>query len=238
MKRKLLAALSLLLLVVVPLLHHPGFAQSDDDDDPEQTQEEISLGHQATKQFERQVHVVSTGADVDRLHRILKRLVPVTGRKLPYTVKLVNLRDVNAVTFPGGFIYFFRGLMDLHPDDNELAGVMGHELAHAVCSHSYRKLEEMQVAGLVTGNDSVVGQLTQLLMVVGVGRTYENQADRLGVQYAWKAGYNPHGLLNMMETFKQLSRTEPGLIGHLLATHPPVDERIKRISAEIKTLHK
>ena len=225
----LLLAVLLCVLALRPMLA--------DDEDPEQTQEEITMGRTATRAFEHQVHVIASGPQVERLRAILKKLVPQTGRtNLPYRVKLVDVPDVNAVTFPGGFIYVFRGLLDLRPDDSELAGVLGHELAHAALSHGYRKMIGMEALGQLLGSDSG-GQMVQLLTVTGVGRHYERSRQ---VRRALRLshGYDASGLLNTLGLLQKLGHDNPGLVSHMFATHPPVAERIKRLQAEIHQMKK
>ena len=168
----------------------------------------------------------------------LRKLVPVTGRRdSPYRVRIIDQPIVNAVTFPGGFIYFYQGILDQHLDEDMLAAVMGHELAHAVRSHSYRTMQAMEVLGTVTGGNSV-SELGKIITVIGVGRTYENQADQFGMQYAAKAGLrSPQQTQRYADA--QPPEPEPTLdwsdipFCHAIL---PTSERIKRITAELKKL--
>lgn len=235
MNKRWLPWLAVILLCASLLI--PVWAQSDDDDDPEQTREEVSIGRKASSQFERHAHVVKSGPAVDRLKRILKKLGAASGRKLPYSVKVVEEPHVNAITFPGGLIYVYRGLLNQSLTEDMLANVMAHEVVHAARSHGYRTLLQMKALGALTGGqDSLVSGMSKILLISGVGRTYENQADRIGIHVAAKAGYNPRGMLSVMQLLQRLSRDNPGLITGLVATHPPTAVRIKKIQDELKRL--
>jgi len=234
MKTRWPRILALLALLVLPVA-----ARSEEDDDAEMTREEIRLGRDATKQFERQVRVVASGPAVERMRAMVKRLGRASGRPLPYSVKLVEDVQVNAITFPGGFIYVFRGLLDQGPDDDMLANILGHEVIHGARSHGYRRLLQMQALGTITGGqDSLVSGMTKVLLLNGVGRTYENQADRLGMRLAARAGYDPRGMLRTMLMLKRVGDDRPGLLSGLIATHPPTADRIKKVTAELKAMGK
>jgi predicted Zn-dependent protease len=95
----------------------------------------------------------------------------------------------------------------------------------------------MQGLGHLSGGNAV-SELGQIITVMGVGRHYENEADRLGMRFAAKAGFDPRGMLAAMHMLSRVSQSNPGLVGHLLATHPPIPERIAHIKAELKTMGK
>jgi beta-barrel assembly-enhancing protease len=228
---------SLGLILCVPTLC-PVRAQSGDDEDAEQTRAEIALGRDAGKVFDRHEHIIDKGPEVDHLRRILKKLVPFSGRPgLPYSVHLVGASEVNAITFPGGRIYVFRGLMSQKMDDSMLAAVLAHEVAHAACSHGYRKMLQMKALGGLTGGQAgMVSGLTKVLLLSGVGRTYEYQADRQGLHIEARAGYDPHGMVKVLQLLQRLGKGQPGLLTGMMATHPPTAERIKRVQAELKAM--
>lgn len=233
---RIFALIVLCALVVRPLWAAP----ADDDDDPEQTKAEIAIGRDVSKSLEKHFHVVSSGPAVERLRRILKKLVAFSGRtKLPYSVKIIDSPQVNAVTCPGGFIYVFHGLLDEKLDDNMMACILGHEVTHAARSHAYRTMLQAQALGVITGGQGgLVSGLTEIIMMRGVGRTYENQADKVGLHMAASAGYDPRGLLKVMTVLQKQDHDNPGLLSGMVRTHPPFAERIKKISAELKAMGK
>jgi predicted Zn-dependent protease len=229
--------LALVALLLCGLALRPVHAQSDADDDAAQAKVEIKIGRSASRAFERHYRVTSRGADVERLRRILRKLVPYSGRALPYTVKIAEIHQFNAITFPGGGIYVFRGLLEQKMSDDEVACVLAHEVIHAARSHSYRELLQMQALGAIMGGEGgLVSGLSAVLLQHGVGRTYENQADRLGLHVAARAGYDPRAMLRVLHLIQTLYKEHPGLLSGLLSTHPPTAERIKKVSAELKAM--
>ena len=229
--RGLWAAL-LILALCVPLLA----------DTVDHTQDEIALGRQLAHKFEAG-HRVIVG-DSERLNRIEQRLIPVTGRSnLAWQVQEVDGSDVNAITFPGGFIYVYKGLLDQRLDDDEVAGVLGHETAHAVLSHGFKKLEGIYLLDKLNrhflhhGIDSgTLSQMFDMLVVNGVGRRMEYEADYYGVHYAVKAGYEPHGLLRVLQLFERLEASHPGTMAKLVATHPPAADRVVHVEQELREM--
>jgi beta-barrel assembly-enhancing protease len=207
---------------------------ADDDDDLAPL--EIAMGTKAAHAFCKHATVTTRGPAVERLRAILKRLAAHSGRpNLPYSVAVVEDRHINAITFPGGQIYVFRGLLNQGLDEAMLAGTLAHEVAHAAHSHSYRAITSQHALSLVAGQDASSG-MAGMLLTRGVGRTYENQADRFGVHIAYEAGYDPQGIIRTLQLLKRLSGQSPDLLGGLLATHPPVEVRIAKVQAEIRAL--
>ncbi|MHB2017741.1 MAG: M48 family metalloprotease [Candidatus Xenobia bacterium] len=210
--------------------------------DTDRSQDEIALGRQLSQQFERKHHLIS--GDSAHLNRLEQRLVPVTGRPdLVYRVSEVDTPDINAITFPGGFIYVFRGLMEQHFDDDELAGVLGHETAHAVRSHGYKKLLGISVLDRIDRrflhhgiDQGSLSRMIDILLVTGVGRRMEYEADYYGVQYAASAGFEPHGLLRVLKLFAHLETSHPSQMSKLLATHPPAADRVVRVEQELREM--
>lgn len=228
-----------LLLALWALVICPAWAAPAEDDDADLQKVEVSIGRDASRQYERTVRVVARGPEVDRLRRILKKIAPLSGRPgLPYSVKIVESPQVNAITFPGGFIYFYRGLLAQKPDEAMLAAVMAHEVVHAAKSHSYRKMMQMKALGLLTGGqDGLVSGVSKVLLLSGVGRTYETQADRLGVRLLAKAGYDASAMVRVLQLLQRLDSENPGLLSSLVATHPPTADRIKKVKAELAPKH-
>ena len=232
MRRHGLWLIMLVLLMAVPI-----FAESD------HTQDEIDLGREVSQKFESKNHII-TGDQTARLRRIEAKLVPATERtNLPYQVKEVDGDDINAITFPGGYIYVFKGLLEQNLDDDELAGVLGHESAHAALSHGYKRLEEISLLDAATRkllhhsiDEGSVSKLMNMLLLNGVGRRFEDQADYMGVQYANKAGFEPHGLLRVLQLFVKLEGERSSTMARLMATHPPATERVARVKKELREM--
>ncbi len=206
-------------------------------------QDEIAVGRQASAQFEQKYPIITSGPQYDRVQRIARRIVAATGcTDLPFTFKIANTPAINAVTFPGGFIYVFRGLLDTGIDDDGLACVLGHECTHAVKSHAFKILLPM----LTLQRDlrflpqrlknNMASRVMTILMVRGVGRRFELEADRIGVGYAYHAGFDPRAMIRVLQMFERMDRTNPSLMQELLATHPPPAVRIRALEPVIARL--
>ena len=185
-------------------------------------------------------------AQVQRVKNIVSRLVPQTANfrqdaaKWPWEVHVVSLDDVNAWCMPAGKMAVYTGLINkLHPSDDELAAVMGHEIAHALREHSREQISQQmgtQAAIGIAGALFGVGELGQGIgnMVADVtlnkpkSRTHETEADRIGVELAARAGYDPHAAVSLWEKMLKLGGSQPP---QWLSTHPSNESRI----ADLKT---
>lgn len=202
-------------------------------------QEEIAYGRAACARLESQVRVITSGPQYARVVRIGRRVSAATGVNLPFTFKIIDSPVINAITLPGGFVYVCRGLLDQGIDDDGLAGVLGHECAHAVKSHGFKLLIPIITVSRhlpASARDNVVSKLIAIITVDGVGRHFELEADRLGVGYAAAAGYDPAGLIRVLQLFERLSKTNPSLMQKLLSTHPPNEERIRKLQPVVADL--
>jgi len=185
-------------------------------------------------------------AQVQRVKNIVSRLVPQTATfrpdaaKWPWEVHVVSLDDVNAWCMPAGKMAVYTGLINkLQPSDDELAAVMGHEIAHALREHSREQISQQmgtQAAIGIAGAPFGVGELGQGIgnMVADVtlnkpkSRTHETEADRIGVELAARAGYDPHAAVSLWEKMMKLGGSQPP---QWLSTHPSNESRI----ADLKT---
>ncbi len=177
--------------------------------------------------------------------------------QVPLKVAVLDSREVNAFALPGGFLFVERGLLEEVEDESELAGVLAHEMSHVVARHSYRLYKKALISSLVfqsaqiaalilTGGASGIGTAYALqygfyglgfaldLNLLGVSREFELEADQLGIQYAWKSGYDPGGFIRF---FDKLAGKHGYAIGaSWFRTHPPFYERMVRGKREIMYL--
>ena len=180
---------------------------------------------------------------------------------LKFTFKILNSSTVNAFSGPGGFVYITVGLLDKLESKDELAAVLGHEIGHCCARHSIKSWKSAQkisrvlnvfdLAAIIAGIPPVAGaggriignvvesaaQLTSMIIYQGYSRSYEYQADELGLQEMYKAGYNPEAMINLFEKFLKL-REEGGKGKGLLilSSHPYVEDRIQHAQKFIKQL--
>ncbi len=207
---------------------------------------EIALGKALAQEVERSAKFVDDPMVVDYVNRVGQNLVRNSDARVPFTIKVIDSDQINAFALPGGFFYVFSGLI-LHADEeSELAGVMGHEIAHVCARHGTRnatKAEITEIAAIVgslfipytwTGYAMYEGmQFAIPLQFLKFSRDAEREADFLGLQYMYKAGYDPNSYVTFFEKVQAEEKRRPGSIPKVFADHPPTPERIRNIQEEI-----
>lgn len=184
------------------------------------------------------------------LDQVGQDLAAVSHRpEMPYSFRAVNATYVNAYAFPGGSIAATRGILLELEDEAELAALMGHEIGHVSARHTAARmstgmLAQLAVAGLaiaVSTQDSEMGALTAGLGGIGAGlllakysRDDERQADKLGMRYMVKGGYDPQGMVGLMDVLRSMSKHKPNAIEQMFASHPMSDERYATAQLRIK----
>ncbi len=206
------------------------------------TASEVKIGRQASMQIEKQYKTVKDPVMLARLNSIGQRIVDVCDRKnLTYRFAILDQKEVNAVSLPGGFIYVNKGLIDFVKNDDELAAVLAHEVAHIVAKHSIKRMQAAMGLNILTilaaasGNaDAAAGtDLAGFSMMISYSREDELLADRLAVRYTRKAGFNPAAIASFLERLKKKSLNEPLRPGGFYArTHPYISERVSVIKEE------
>ena len=207
------------------------------------TDKEVQMGEAISKQVEKQYKLVDDPLIQKRVADIGKKIAAVSDRKeIDYTFKVLDEEEVNAVSLPGGFMYINKGLIDKIGNDDELAGVLAHEIGHIVARHSIKKLQALQgyyilrilvaqaPSGGAVGN-AADAAFTELLL--GYAREDELLADQLGARYAKLAGYNPHGMIAFLEKLQEINRRKPLAPKSYFKTHPYVPDRIRVVKQEL-----
>src|SRR5687768_2253688 len=217
------------------------------------TAQDVQLGRQAAAQARRQLpmlHDGPTNALVDRIGSRLVAAIPARYRHpgFRYSFDVVNRRDINAFALPGGPTFVYRGTIQAARTDDELAGVMAHELAHVVLRHGTLQAAKAQkfqlgaiagqVLGAIVGGDKgrVIAQGSQIGLgtyFLKYGREYEREADLLGAQIMARAGYNPRQMANMFRTIQQRGG---GRGPEWLSSHPNPGNRYEAINREASML--
>jgi predicted Zn-dependent protease len=206
--------------------------------------QEIRIGRQAAAQLEAEVGLAADAGQAARLAAIGRRVAAASDRPgLPYTFKVLRGREVNAISLPGGFIYATEGLMRFAQSDDELAFVMAHEVGHVAARHHVSMIERHflmgVLAGLLLGRDATaaqIGEILRFLLSRGFSRENEFAADRLGVRYAHRAGFDASAGLGFMQRLRVAEGRDPGQFEVLLRTHPALTDRIQRVRQELRTL--
>jgi predicted Zn-dependent protease len=217
---------------------------------------EIKLGEASVKEFEADkttklldLSVPANRALQDKIDVMVKRLGAASTRPgINYTAKIVDNTDINAFTLPGGYVYVFKGLIDFVNSDDELAGVLAHELGHNARLHALRgqakakKLSWINIAAMAAmmaggENGANVAQFSQYALLGamnGYGVGLEKEADTSGVETMRRAGYNPSALVTFMQRLQIEENHRPDVKLGIFATHPPSDERAAAVLAQMK----
>jgi len=160
---------------------------------------------------------------------------------LKYHFYILEDKEINAFALPGGFIFVNKGLVDIANKD-EIAFCLGHEVAHICARHPVKRLQVSLGVELLLNIALRKPKYTDLrkglsiiykIIALGYSRQDEFLADSLGVYYAYKAGFNPYGALTLLEKLKKQEKTSPIVF---LSSHPPLEERIKKVKERIKTI--
>jgi predicted Zn-dependent protease len=249
--------------LVLLLLPAQGFAGNDKENDPDaigdrnvsgsvnfySLEKEIALGKQLAQQVERQSKILKDPVVSEYINRIGQNLVRNSDAKVPFTIKVIEDPQVNAFALPGGFLFVNSGLILKADTEAELAGVMGHEIAHVAARHGTRQATKAEIAQLATiplimmGGAAAYGiyEASGLLVPMAFlkfSRNIEAEADYLGLQYMYKTGYDPTAFVDFFEKIETLEKRKPGTVSKLFATHPPTEDRIKKVQKEIAEILK
>ena len=210
---------------------------------------EIGTGKQYSIEVEKSSNLVTDPTVVEYVNRVGQNLVKNSDAKVPFTIKVLDTDEINAMALPGGFFYVNSGLILACDSEDELAGVMAHEIAHVAAHHAARemtKLNYMQIGSIplmIFAQGSWTGygiyELSQLaipLTFLQFSREYEAEADYLGIQYMYRAGYDPQGMVSIFEKLDALEKHKPGAISRAFSDHPATPDRIADVEQEIATI--
>jgi predicted Zn-dependent protease len=207
---------------------------------------EIALGKQAAQEVEKSSKLVDDPIVVDYVNRVGQRLVRNSDAKVPFTIKVIDSDEINAFALPGGFFYVNSGLILAADEEAELAGVMAHEIAHVAARHGTRNATKEQIAEwasiplIMLGPGGWAGygiyeglQLAFPIVFLKFSRDAEREADYLGLQYMYKAGYDPNAFVSFFEKIEAMEKRQPGTIPKIFADHPPTPDRMAAAQKEI-----
>ena len=208
-------------------------------------QQDVDLGRQSAVEVEKQVPVLNDARTNTYLTRIITRLAAQsTGTKYPYTIKAVNLTEVNAFALPGGPMYVNRGLITTAKNEAELAGVLAHEMSHVILRHGTEQASKAYLGqaglsllgGLVGKRGSTSSQIINAVGGFGLNaaflkfsRSDELEADALGAELMFKAGYDPTAMATMFATLRAEQGRDPSKLERFFSSHPAPADREARI---------
>lgn len=243
-----LAAILLLTLLAFPV----GLGATDKKHDPDEIgnrdvdgkvnfyslEKEIALGKQLAMEIERQAKLVDDPIVSEYVNRVGQNLVRNSDVKVPVSIKVIDSDEVNAFALPGGFFFVNTGLILRADNEAELAGVMGHELAHIAARHGTRQATRGQIANLASIPLLFMGGWTGYAIRQAAGlaipmtfltfsRGFEAEADLLGIQYLYKAGYDPGSYVDFFEKLQAMEKRKPGTLSKVFGSHPLTADRIE-----------
>jgi beta-barrel assembly-enhancing protease len=209
-------------------------------------EKEIALGKQLAQEVERSSKLIDDPVVTEYVNRVGQNLVRNSDARVPFTIKVIDSDEVNAFALPGGFFYVNSGLILRAQEESELAGVMAHEISHVAARHGTKNATKGQILQLATvplillGPAGLAGYglyegLNVALPVTFLkfSRDAEREADFLGLQYMYKAGYDPNAYVTFFERIQADEKRRPGTIPKVFSTHPPTPERIANAQKEI-----
>jgi predicted Zn-dependent protease len=202
------------------------------------TEKEVRLGRELAAEVDRQAKFIDDPIITEYVNRVGQNIVLHSDAKIPFTIKVIDSDEINAFALPGGFFYVNKGLLLAADNEAELAGVMAHEIAHVAARHAVENqtkgtlLEYLALGGSIFlgGIPGLIYQNTAGLGLLGIfmkfSRGAEEEADKLGVQYMYAAGYDPTAMATMFEKLEAKNKKKPGFIARAFSTHPaPPDRR-------------
>jgi len=207
---------------------------------------EMALGKQLAEEVQRQAKVSDDPLISEYVNRIGQNLVRNSDAKVPFTFRVIQDESPNAFALPGGFVFVHTGLIKIADEEDEFAGAVAHEIAHVAARHMTCHATKAELAGLLSmplgavlggglgGYAARQGAAAGLeSMLMKFSREDESEADFLGVQYMYAAGYDPNGAISIFEKLEAMQRKQPGAVSRVFSTHPMDATRISRTQEEI-----
>ncbi len=210
---------------------------------------DVKLGKQYAMMVESSARMIQDPVINEYVNRVGQNLVRNSDAKVPFTIKVIDSDDINAFALPGGFFYVNSGLILAADNEAELAGVMAHEISHVILRHATREMTRSNYVSMSTvplmfvihswGVYEAVNMAMSLALPVTFmkfSRDFEAQADYMGLQYMYKAGYDPQAFIAFFEKIKALEKEKPGAISKAFASHPPTPDRIAKSQQEMRDI--
>ena len=212
------------------------------------TETAIKIGKQYADEVEKGSHIITDPVVAEYVNRIGQNIVKNSDCKVPFTIKVIDSDEINAFALPGGFFFVNSGLILAADDEAELAAVMAHETAHVCAHHAMREMTRMnymQIASIAPmvfiGGWTGYGIYEASSIAIPVtflkfSRDFEAQADYLGIQYMYRAGYDPQAMITFFEKIEDLQKHKPGAVAKVFSDHPQTPDRIEKSQAEIASI--
>ena len=208
---------------------------------------QVSDGRRYAQMIESQIKLVNDPVVTEYVNRVGQNIVRNSDAQVPFTIKVIDSDVVNAMALPGGFFYVNSGLILAADEEAEMAGVMAHEIAHVAACHYGREMTRYQLLQLASLPAIFMGGAIGYGIYEGMGlgipltflhfsRTFEAEADYLGVEYMYRAGYDPSAFVSFFEKIQAMEKKKPGTLSKAFDTHPQTPDRIEKSQQEIRKI--
>lgn len=208
---------------------------------------QVARGRQYAQMVESQVKLINDPVITEYVNRVGQNIVRNSDAQVPFTIKVIDSDVINAMALPGGFFYVNSGLILAADEEAEMAGVMAHEIAHVAACHYAREmtranlLQMMSLPAIFMGG--AIGYAAYEGMGLGIpltflhfSRGFEAEADYLGIEYMYRAGYDPSAFVSFFEKIQAMEKKKPGTLSKAFDTHPQTPDRIEKSQAEIRKI--
>src|SRR5437763_1468524 len=202
---------------------------------------EMALGKQLAQEVQRQAKVVDDPLISEYINRVGQNLVRNSDAKVPFVFQVIEGEAPNAFALPGGYVFVYTGLLKLADEEDELAAALAHEVAHVAARHMTKQATKSEIVNLASipvgvilggGIGGVAARQGANLGIPAVflhfTRKDESEADYLGLQYLYAAGYDPNGAISIFEKMESLQKSKPGTLARIFSTHPMDADRIQK----------
>jgi len=205
---------------------------------------EAQIGREEARAIDQTTRLVKDPMVIAYVDQVAQRIVRNSDAKVGFTIKVIDSEQINAFALPGGFLYVNTGLLLATQDEAELAAVMAHEIAHVAARHATRQLTRQKMFDFASIPLVLIGGPVGMALQTAAGvtkplgfskftRSFEAEADYLGVQYLYKAGYDPQALISFFERVQAMQKRKPGLVSKAFSTHPETKDRIAKLQKEL-----
>jgi predicted Zn-dependent protease len=208
---------------------------------------QVARGRVYAQQIESQVKLINDPVITEYVNRVGQNIVRNSDAQVPFTIKVIDSDVVNAMALPGGFFYVNSGLILAADEEAEMAGVMAHEIAHVAACHYGREMTRMNLLQMASIPAIFMGGALGYGIYEGMGlavpmtflrfsRGFEAEADYLGVEYMYRAGYDPSAFVSFFEKIQAMEKKKPGTLSKAFDTHPQTPDRIEKTQEEIRKI--
>jgi beta-barrel assembly-enhancing protease len=208
---------------------------------------QVSDGRRYAQMIESQIKLVNDPVITEYVNRVGQNIVRNSDAQVPFTIKVIDSDVVNAMALPGGFFYVNSGLILAADEEAEMAGVMAHEIAHVAACHYGREMTRAQLMQIMSLPAIFMGGWIGYAVYEGAGlgipltflrfsRGFEAEADYLGVEYMYRAGYDPSAFVSFFEKIQAMEKKKPGTLSKAFDTHPQTPDRIEKSQEEIRKI--